>query len=71
VISLSSATIRKSTIAIIYFFQRCATNTQGNIMLEIFRSGGPVMYPLLACSIIVFTVIIERIFFWIKLDINR
>ena len=40
-------------------------------MLEIFRSGGPVMYPLLFCSIIVFTVIIERIFFWIKLDINR
>jgi len=29
------------------------------------------MYPLLACSIIVLTVIIERIFFWIKLDKNR
>ena len=25
-------------------------------MLEIFISGGPVMYPLLACSIIVLTV---------------
>jgi biopolymer transport protein ExbB len=40
-------------------------------MLEIFLSGGPVMYPLLACSIIVLTVIIERIFFWINLDKNR
>ena len=29
------------------------------------------MYPLLACSIIVLTVIIERIFFWITLDKNR
>jgi len=29
------------------------------------------MYPLLACSIIVLTVIIERIFFWINLDKNR
>lgn len=40
-------------------------------MLEIFLNGGPVMYPLLACSIIVLTVIIERIFFWINLDKNR
>ena len=40
-------------------------------MLNIFINGGPVMYPLLACSIIVLTVIIERIFFWIKLDKNR
>ncbi|MCP4369857.1 MAG: MotA/TolQ/ExbB proton channel family protein [Deltaproteobacteria bacterium] len=40
-------------------------------MLDIFINGGPVMYPLLACSIIVLTVIIERIFFWIHLDKNR
>jgi len=40
-------------------------------MLEIFLNGGPVMYPLLACSIIVLTVIIERILFWINLDKNR
>ena len=40
-------------------------------MLEIFVNGGPVMYPLLACSVIVLTVIIERIFFWINLDKNR
>jgi len=40
-------------------------------MFEIFKSGGPVMYPLLACSIIVLTVIIERMLFWIRLDMNR
>lgn len=40
-------------------------------MLDLFIRGGPVMYPLLACSIIVMTVIIERIFFWIGMDNNR
>ena len=40
-------------------------------MLDIFISGGPVMYPLLACSIIVMAVIIERILFWIGLDMSR
>ncbi|MEJ2655772.1 MAG: MotA/TolQ/ExbB proton channel family protein [Desulfobacterales bacterium] len=40
-------------------------------MLQLFISGGPVMYPLLACSIIVLTVIIERILFWIGMDRNR
>ena len=40
-------------------------------MLEIFKSGGPVMYPLLACSVIVLTVIIERLMFWIRLDLLR
>ena len=40
-------------------------------MLDIFISGGPVMYPLLACSIIMLTVIIERIFFWVSMDIYR
>ena len=29
------------------------------------------MYPLLACSIISLTVIIERLFFWIRTDLNR
>jgi len=37
-------------------------------MIEIFKNGGPVMYPLLACSLIVMTVVIERIVFWIKCD---
>jgi biopolymer transport protein ExbB len=40
-------------------------------MIDIFISGGPVMYPLLACSVIVLTVIIERIFFWIGMDMRR
>ena len=40
-------------------------------MIDIFFSGGPVMYPLLLCSIIVMTVIIERIFFWIGMDTQR
>lgn len=40
-------------------------------MLEIFISGGPVMYPLLACSVIVMTVIIERIIFWVRVNMSR
>ena len=39
-------------------------------MLKIFLSGGPVMYPLLLCSVIVLTVIVERFYFWIKTDIH-
>lgn len=40
-------------------------------MIDLFFDGGPVMYPLLACSILVLTVIIERLLFWIMVDINR
>jgi biopolymer transport protein ExbB len=40
-------------------------------MLEIFKSGGPVMYPLALCSIISLTIIIERLFFWIKTGMQR
>jgi biopolymer transport protein ExbB len=40
-------------------------------MMDIFIKGGPVMYPLLACSVIVLTVIIERLMFWIRLDMLR
>jgi biopolymer transport protein ExbB len=39
-------------------------------MMNIFIKGGPVMYPLLACSIIALTVIIERLFFWIREDMR-
>jgi len=39
-------------------------------MLDIFIKGGPVMYPLLACSVIVLTVVIERIFFWVGQDMH-
>jgi len=37
-------------------------------MLDIFLKGGVVMYPLLACSICVMTIIIERAIFWIILN---
>lgn len=33
-------------------------------MLELFRAGGPVMYPLLACSVVAVAVIFERGIFW-------
>ncbi len=37
-------------------------------MIEIFIKGGPIMYPLLVCSIISLSVVIERMFFWISVD---
>ena len=37
-------------------------------MIDVFLKGGPIMYPLLICSIIALTVIIERIIFWIVED---
>ncbi|MBN2032901.1 MAG: MotA/TolQ/ExbB proton channel family protein [Deltaproteobacteria bacterium] len=40
-------------------------------MIDLFIKGGPVMYPLLACSILALTVIIERILFWIREDLHR
>lgn len=40
-------------------------------MIDIFMKGGPIMYPLLACSIISMTVILERIIFWVKEDMYR
>lgn len=40
-------------------------------MFELFVKGGPVMYPLLFCSIISLTVIIERSIFWIGVGMRR
>jgi biopolymer transport protein ExbB len=40
-------------------------------MMDFFVKGGPIMYPLLACSIISMTVVIERLIFWIREDMNR
>ena len=40
-------------------------------LYEIFLNGGPVMWPLLACSVAVLTVIIERILFWFGLERKR
>ncbi|MEJ2039684.1 MAG: MotA/TolQ/ExbB proton channel family protein [Desulfosarcinaceae bacterium] len=40
-------------------------------MYQVFKNGGPIMYPLLACSLIVLTVIIERSLFWLKIEYQR
>jgi biopolymer transport protein ExbB len=40
-------------------------------MLDIFEKGGPIMYPLLACSIIALAVVIDRAIFWLKLGFQR
>jgi biopolymer transport protein ExbB len=36
------------------------------MMFELFQKGGMVMYPLLACSLVSLTVILERSLFWIR-----
>ncbi len=38
---------------------------------NIIVSGGPVMWPLVLCSLIVVTVILERLFFWLALERYR
>ena len=40
-------------------------------MLELMHRGGPVMVPLLICSVIVLTVILERFFFWVRIGLQR
>jgi len=40
-------------------------------MYDLFIKGGVVMYPLLACSLITLTVILERAFFWVREDMRR
>jgi biopolymer transport protein ExbB len=40
-------------------------------MVDVFFKGGPIMYPLLICSILALTVIIERTIFWIVEDHRR
>lgn len=40
-------------------------------ILDFFNNGGPVMWPLLACSVIVLTVIIERALFWLGVRRQR
>ncbi|MDR2826235.1 MAG: MotA/TolQ/ExbB proton channel family protein [Deltaproteobacteria bacterium] len=38
-------------------------------MWELFQAGGPVMWPLLLCSISSLTVILERAYFWTRPDL--
>ncbi|MGD8366267.1 MAG: MotA/TolQ/ExbB proton channel family protein [Desulfobacterales bacterium] len=40
-------------------------------MLQFFIGGGPIMYPLLLCSIVVLTVVVERLMFWNRIDRER
>jgi len=40
-------------------------------MMNLFVKGGPIMYPLLACSVIAMTVVIERLLFWLREDTRR
>ncbi len=43
----------------------------GQSLYQIILNGGPVMWPLVLCSLIVFTVILERCFFWLVLERHR
>jgi biopolymer transport protein ExbB len=40
-------------------------------MWEIIHNGGFVMWPLLACSVVVLTIILERTLFWISMAFRR
>jgi Biopolymer transport proteins len=40
-------------------------------MWELFLAGGPVMWPLLLCSLVSLAVILERAYYWSRLDIIR
>lgn len=40
-------------------------------MWKIFLAGGPVMWPLLLCSLTALTVIVERCIFWLRADVAR
>jgi biopolymer transport protein ExbB len=40
-------------------------------MFMIFSKGGPVMYPLLACSVIASSVVIDRLIFWLKHSFHK
>ena len=40
-------------------------------MLNFFIRGGPIMYPLLICSLIAVAIIVERIIFWLSAERER
>ncbi len=37
------------------------------MLMDYVQRGGPVMYPLLACSLVAFTVVTERLLFWMRM----
>lgn len=40
-------------------------------MIELMQRGGPVMWPLLLCSLVALTAIIERAIFWVRESVFR
>jgi biopolymer transport protein ExbB len=40
-------------------------------IIDAFLRGGPVMWPLLLCSLVVLTVVFERFLFWLDLERQR
>ena len=40
-------------------------------MTDFFVNGGPIMWPLLFCSILVLFVVLERFIFWLTIDLRR
>ncbi len=40
-------------------------------MYELIFKGGPVMWPLLTCSVVALAIIIERLIFWIRLSVHK
>jgi biopolymer transport protein ExbB len=40
-------------------------------MVELIEKGGIIMWPLLACSIVMVAIVIERILFWIYISLTR
>jgi biopolymer transport protein ExbB len=40
-------------------------------MYELFIKGGIIMWPLLACSVVALAVVLERVFFWIRVNARK
>lgn len=40
-------------------------------LFDVFLAGGPVMWPLLVCSLTVLTVVLERSLYWLQVERNR
>jgi biopolymer transport protein ExbB len=40
-------------------------------MLELMYKGGPIMWPLLACSVVALAIIVERTIFWVQISVRK
>jgi len=47
------------------------TLEKGQTMYELMIKGGPVMWPLLACSVVALAVVFERLLFWLSVGIRK